>query len=104
MKKAFDALNQANISYEFHDYKKLGIDVETLTLWLNELGADSIVNKKGTTWRKLTESEQQYALANDAQLVETLMQHTSLIKRPILKTDTGWIVGFSEQQYQFNSV
>lgn len=100
MKKAFDALTQTNISYQFHDYKKQGIDAETLHTWLNELGQDVILNKKGTTWRKLSESEQQYALANDAQLIEILMQHSSLIKRPILKTKTGWLVGFNEAEYQ----
>lgn len=100
MKKAFDALQQANLSYQFHDYKKLGIDENILKIWLKELGQDVILNKKGTTWRKLSESEQQYALANEAQLIATLMQHTSLIKRPILKTATGWIVSFDEKAYQ----
>lgn len=100
MKKAFDALQKANLDYQFHDYKKLGIDENTLQIWLKELGQDVILNKKGTTWRKLSESEQQFALANDTQLIATLMQHTSLIKRPILKTTSGWIVGFDEHAYQ----
>lgn len=100
MKKAFDALTSANLPYEFHDYKKLGIDADTLSLWLKELGADVIVNKKGTTWRKLSAEEQQYALSSESALIETLMAHTSLIKRPILRTTNGWLVGFDEQQYQ----
>lgn len=99
MKKAFDALNQAQISYEFHDYKKLGIDAETLQYWLNTLGAEVIVNKKGTTWRKLTEAEQQHALSSEHALIDTLMTHTSLIKRPILQSSQGIIVGFDAAQY-----
>ncbi|MDO4223608.1 MAG: Spx/MgsR family RNA polymerase-binding regulatory protein [Acinetobacter sp.] len=99
MKKAFDALNQAQLAYEFHDYKKLGIDADTLKTWLDALGADVVLNKKGTTWRKLSETEQQYALANESQLIETLMTHHSLIKRPILATANGLIAGFDEQRY-----
>ena len=57
MKKAFDVLNELQIPYEFHDYKKQGIDANTVKQWLDEKGADLILNKKGTTWKKLTEQE-----------------------------------------------
>ncbi|MEB3753132.1 arsenate reductase [Acinetobacter sp. MD2(2019)] len=99
MKKAFDALTANGLAYEFHDYKKQGIDADTLKTWLEALGADTVLNKKGTTWRKLTEAEQSYALANQEQLIETLMAHSSLIKRPILATATGYIAGFDEATY-----
>ena len=46
MKKAFDALNEKGLSYEFHDYKKQGIDAETLKVWLEKIGADTLLNKK----------------------------------------------------------
>lgn len=100
MKKAFTALEQANIAYEFHDYKKLAIDAETLKYWIAQLGADVVLNKKGTTWKKLSESEQQHALASEENLIQALMTHTSMIKRPILDTGKGLIVGFDEQAYQ----
>lgn len=99
MKKAFDALTAQTLSYEFHDYKKLGIDENTLRTWLKEIGKETVLNKKGTTWRKLTEQEQQHALSSDDALIETLIQHTSLIKRPILHTDQGYIVGFDADAY-----
>lgn len=100
MKKAFDLLNELGLSYEFHDYKKQGIDRDTLKTWLDHQGQDVILNKKGTTWRKLTEAEQQQALSSEDALIDALSTHTSLIKRPVLKTEIGYIVGFDEMAYR----
>lgn len=100
MKKAFDALQAKGISYEFHDYKKQGIDAETLAIWLKEIGADKVLNKKGTTWRKLTEAEQAHATSNQENLIETLIAQPSLIKRPVLQTPEDFVIGFDEATYQ----
>lgn len=100
MKKAFDLLNELGLVYEFHDYKKQGIDTETLKIWLDQIGADLVLNKKGTTWRKLSAEEQQTALLNEENLIESLSQHSSLIKRPVLQTAQGYIVGFDEAAYR----
>ena len=96
MKKAFDLLNELGLSYEFHDYKKQGIDAETVQKWLNDLGAELVLNKKGTTWRKLSEEDQQTALASEQGLIEALTTHTSLIKRPVITTESSYVVGFDE--------
>ncbi len=100
MKKAFDLLNELGLSYEFHDYKKQGIDAECVKSWLDALGQDVVLNKKGTTWRKLSAEEQQTALASEDHLVQALTTHTSLIKRPILQTADGFIAGFDEAAYR----
>ncbi|WLF83864.1 Spx/MgsR family RNA polymerase-binding regulatory protein [Moraxella sp. ZY210820] len=100
MKKAFDALQQANIAYEFHDYKKLGIDADTLKTWIAQLGTETVLNKKGTTWKKLSEQQQQYTIENEQNLIEMLIANTSMIKRPILDTGEELIAGFDEQIYQ----
>ncbi|MEZ2902615.1 Spx/MgsR family RNA polymerase-binding regulatory protein [Acinetobacter terrestris] len=100
MKKAFDLLNELGLAYEFHDYKKQGIDAETVKKWLDEVGQDLILNKKGTTWRKLSEEEQQTALANQTNLINALTTHSSLIKRPVLEIASGYIVGFDEEAYR----
>lgn len=100
MKKAFDLLNELGLAYEFHDYKKQGIDATTVKHWLDTCGQDLILNKKGTTWRKLSEAEQQQALANEDNLIQALITHTSLIKRPVLQTAQGFIVGFDEAAYR----
>ncbi len=100
MKKAFDLLNDLGLAYEFHDYKKQGIDADTLKMWLEAQGQDVILNKKGTTWRKLSEQEQQLALSSEHHLIDALATHTSLIKRPVLQTPKGLIVGFDETAYR----
>ncbi|MEF9957888.1 MAG: arsenate reductase [Acinetobacter sp.] len=100
MKKAFDALEAKGIAFEFHDYKKQGIDAATLAIWLKEIGAEVILNKKGTTWRKLTADEQAHATSNQDALIETLIAQPSLIKRPVLQTAQGFVVGFDEERYQ----
>ncbi|MGC3820655.1 Spx/MgsR family RNA polymerase-binding regulatory protein [Acinetobacter sp. G11] len=100
MKKAFDLLNELGLAYEFHDYKKQGIAAETVKTWLDAKGQEVIVNKKGTTWRKLSETEQQLALSSEENLIEALTSHNSLIKRPVLETASGYIVGFDEDAYR----
>ena len=100
MKKAFDLLNELGLAYEFHDYKKQGIDAKTVKIWLDSKGQDVILNKKGTTWKKLSENEQQTALSSEEHLIETLMTHSSMIKRPVLQTAQGLIVGFDENAYR----
>lgn len=97
MKKAFDLLNELGLQYEFHDYKKQGIDAETLKVWLAQVGAAVILNKKGTTWRKLTEEQQQAALASEQGLTEALIAQPSLIKRPVIEQDGHYVVGFEEE-------
>lgn len=100
MKKAFDALQAKELNYDFHDYKKQGIDADTLKIWLKEIGQDIVLNKKGTTWRKLSEEEQTHALSSEDHLIEALIAQPSLIKRPVLQTSQGFIVGFDEAIYQ----
>lgn len=100
MKKAFDALQAKALNYDFHDYKKQGIDADTLKIWLKEIGQDKVLNKKGTTWRKLSEEEQNRALSSEDNLIEALIAQPSLIKRPVLQTSQGFIVGFDESTYQ----
>lgn len=85
MKKAFNKLDELNISYEFHDYKKQGIDKETVQRWVNELGIDKVLNKRGTTWRKLTDEQKSAADASIDTAIELLVENTSMIKRPIVE-------------------
>ena len=98
MKKAFDLLNELALPYEFHDYKKQGIDTDTVKVWLDQLGQDIVLNKKGTTWRKLSEQEQQDALATQNNLIQAFITHTRLIKRPIIVHNDTYVVGFDEEK------
>lgn len=100
MKKAFDQLDQLGLAYTFHDYKKLGIDADSLQQWASQVGVDTLLNKKGTTWKKLSEAEQQQALASEAASIAALQQNTSMIKRPVLIAGDKILVGYDEAAYQ----
>lgn len=85
MKKAFTKLDALDISYDFHDYKKRGIDKQSVQRWVNELGIDKVLNKRGTTWRKLDDSQKQAADASVDKAMDLLVENTSMIKRPIVE-------------------
>lgn len=99
MKKAFDWLDNHHVSYEFHDYKKSGISEKKLREWFKQKGRDALINRKGTTWRKLP-AETQAGITDDTSAIVLMQAHTSLIKRPLIEED-GRIVmlGFEEQAY-----
>ena len=85
MKKAFNKLDELGVSYEFHDYKKQGIDKETVQRWVDTLGIDKVLNKRGTTWRKLDDNQKQAADASMDTAIALLIENTSMIKRPIVE-------------------
>ncbi len=96
MKKAFDWLSSHGIAYDFHDYKKVAIDPATLARWCGELGCEALLNKRGTTWRKLAPEEQQISGQDEA--IALMVAHPSLIKRPVLECADGHIVaGFDPE-------
>ena len=98
IKKTIDLISELGLAYKFHDYKKQGIDADTIKTWLDTKGQDVILNKKGTTWKKMSEAEQQQALECEENLIKVLTTHTSLIKRPVINTGHHFIVGFNEDE------
>ena len=85
MKKAFTKLDELGVSYDFHDYKKQGIDKDSVQRWVNELGIDKVLNKRGTTWRKLSDEQKQAADSDVDNAIDLLIENTSMIKRPIVE-------------------
>lgn len=98
VKKARQWLDAQAIDYTFHDFKKQGIDADTLSRWLTQAGADTLINRKGTTWRSLSESDRA-ATAEPAGAVRQLQATPSLIKRPVLESDGTLLVGFDAARY-----
>ena len=98
IKKARRWLEENNISYIFHDYKKSGIDETLLKAWCTSLGWENILNKRGTTWRKLPEESKN--TINESNAIKIMALNTSIIKRPILEIDEKKIVGFDKTEYQ----
>jgi Spx/MgsR family transcriptional regulator len=100
MKRAFTVLDELGIEYAFHDYKKSGIDAQTLQRWIDTLGLDMIMNRKGTTWRRLSEAEQTEA-NTVAGAIKLMGTQTSVIKRPILSDGKQRLIcGFTEHEYR----
>jgi len=99
VRKARTWLDQRGISYTFHDLKKAGITREQVDRWLATVGWEVLVNRKGTTWRAL--SDERKAAVNDAASAAALMiEVPSVIKRPVLCTGDNAHVGFSDALYQ----
>ena len=99
VKKALDYLNENGISYEFHDYKKLSITHEELQNFIDKFGLEQVLNKKGTTWRKLDKSQQEQAVETQY-AIKLMTENTSLIKRPIIYSPSKHLIGFNPKQYQ----
>lgn len=98
VKKARAWLSERSLEYVFHDFKKQGISLEQLRVWCETLGVDQVLNRKGTTWRALTPTQQETA-SNFESALRLMQEHTSLIKRPVVAWSSGeastLTVGFS---------
>ena len=97
MKKARDWLDQHGVAYQFHDYKAVGIDKPRLQAWVDELGWEVVLNRAGTTFRKLPESDRQDLDAVRA--IDLMLAQPSMIKRPVLDLGTQRLVGFKPDLY-----
>ncbi|MDF1781404.1 MAG: arsenate reductase [Alcanivoracaceae bacterium] len=98
MKKAFDWLTAEGIEFQFHDYKKEGAPEKRVRQWIKKLGWEVVINKRGTTWKKLPEAEREAMNAESA--VQAALANPSLIKRPIIEQGTILLAGFDSAQWQ----
>ena len=99
IKKARKWLEAEGIDYQFHDYKKEGLSTEMLNSWVKDLGWEALVNKRGTTWRKLPEAVKESI--DQASAIEIMLENTSIIKRPLLVDDaSNKLLGFKAEDYQ----
>jgi arsenate reductase len=98
MKKARRWLDEHNVAYEFHDYKKDGIDEKTLQGWCKKLGWETLLNRRGTTWRKLPDKVKDNI--NEKAAINVMLENPSIIKRPVIKAGSEYLVGFDELEYR----
>ena len=99
VKKATVWLKENKLEYEFHDYKKAGITKSKLADWCKIVGWEVLLNKKSTTWKSLTQEEQQSA-TSQAAAIKIMFEHNSIIKRPVIEFGNELLVGFNESEYQ----
>jgi arsenate reductase len=104
VKKSRVWLQEQAIDFVFHDFKKQGLDQHTIEQWLQHLSLDVLINRKGTTWRALSD-EQKAAASNREHAISLMLSQPSLIKRPVLQISQGQqiqhvSVGFSAAQFE----
>ena len=97
MKKAFDWLNANGVAYDFHDYKKLGADAAEVTRWSDAAGWEKVLNRAGTTFRKLPEADQKDL--NRDKAIALMVANPSMIKRPVLERGGTIEIGFKPERY-----
>jgi Spx/MgsR family transcriptional regulator len=98
VKKAKDWLQENNIDYQFHDFRKQGLTADLLESFEATLGWEVLLNKQSTSWRKLN-GEQKSNISKQTAL-QYMLETPTLIKRPVLDTGKKMIVGFKAENYQ----
>jgi arsenate reductase (glutaredoxin) len=98
MKKARTWLDDHGVKYDFHDYKAMGIDQASLERWAKKARWEVLLNRSGTTFRKLPDAKKEGL--NERKAIALMLEQPSMIKRPVLDTGKGIIVGFKPEIYK----
>lgn len=99
VKKALNWLEEHKVEYEFQDFKKLGIESHKIQEWQKKTNWQNLINKRGTTWRKLS-PEVQAGVTSEKEAEAVMIAHTSLIKRPVVEGDSVFLLGFDPVEYE----
>jgi arsenate reductase len=97
MKKARAWLDASDVEYVFHDYKSAGIDRKRLELWAGKAGWEALLNRAGTTFRKLPDAQK--AGLDERKALALMLEQPSMIKRPVLEKGAKVLVGFTPATY-----
>jgi len=98
VKKAKDWLQENNIEFQFHDFRKQGLTPELLDSFEDQLGWEKLLNKQSTSWRKLSDDQKANICKQTA--LQYMLETPTLIKRPVLVINEKMIVGFKAENYQ----
>lgn len=98
IRKARKWLEANGVEYTFHDYRKDGLQEKQLKQWVRELGWETLLNRRGTTWRKLPEGVRDSI--DEKSAIQLMLKHPAMIKRPLLDTGNQRIVGFRAEEYK----
>jgi arsenate reductase len=98
MKKARAWLDRRGVHYAFHDYKTAGIGRGQLEGWARNVGWEALLNRAGTTFRKLSDQDKESLTA--ARAMKLMLDQPSMIKRPVLETGKALLVGFKPEEYE----
>ena len=97
IKKARAWLEAQGVAYDFHDYKTKGIDRDRLARWAAEAGWEALLNRAGTTFRRLPEADRENL--NERKALSLMLAQPSMIKRPVIEAGQALVVGFKPEEY-----
>ncbi len=97
VKKARRWLDAHEVAYQFHDFRQDGLDKKTIEHWLQSVEWETLLNKRGTTWRKLDDPRKDSL--DQATAVALMLENPTLIKRPVVETENGCMVGFKDTEF-----
>lgn len=104
VKKARRWLEANDTDYCFHDFRTDGISADQVSQWLNDVGADTLINKRSTTWKALDDDQRQLLFPDDNKIgqsaIELILDQPTLIKRPVLSVDKTIYIGFKDATYE----
>jgi Spx/MgsR family transcriptional regulator len=98
VKKARKWLDTHSVPYTFHDFRVDGINKALVNNFLKQVDVEMLINKRGTTWRKLSDEEKE--IKTKTQVVELMVENPTIIKRPVLEVKKKVTVGFSDESYK----
>ena len=98
IKKARQWLTEHDIAYQFHDYRSDGLEQSLLQQWCKELGWEQLLNRRGTTWRKLPDTVKN--AINEDTAIALMLEQPAMIKRPLLDTGSQRLLGFKAAEYE----
>jgi len=96
VRKARKWLDGENIAHQYHDFRSDGLDADQLAEWVEELGWESLLNRRGTTWRKLPDSDK--SDLNAAKATALMLASPAIIKRPVFDLQGTYLIGFGDDQ------
>ena len=98
VKKARRWLEDHGVEYQFHDFRQDGLDKKQLTSWIENSGWETILNKRSTTWRNLSDKDKE--ITTSSQAIKLLLANPTLIKRPITQNNKVLLIGFKEAEFK----
>ncbi|MCG8380568.1 MAG: ArsC family reductase [Proteobacteria bacterium] len=98
VKKARQWLDKQTVPYSFHDFRKDGINKTLINDFLKQIDMEILINKRGTSWRKLTDKEKD--IKTKSQAVKIMLEHPTVIKRPVLLKNKKYYIGFNDELYK----
>lgn len=98
VRKARRWLDEHQVDYAFHDFRKDGLSKDLVNRWCQQVGFEALINKRGTTWRQLPDDVK--AAMDESRAVDVMLNNPTVIKRPVLEHDGTLDIGFSADRYR----